>query len=263
MDFFVLVATSDRIDLLMERSLPSLIKQTAAPREVIIVNDGKPFTQGQKDCIIGLLAPIPCQILQTTGQTGAASAWNLGLKTMFKAAEDCYIAILDDDDSWDENHGELCLETGIRHQADVVISGLRLFDVLENQIKERPIITSLNKRQFLTGNPGWQGSNTFVKKSTLQRIGGFTDGLKSCNDRDLAYRLLSLNDIKVAYTNLFTATWYFNYFGDCLTSINNPAKREGLLAFYSMYKNEMTEEDRAQFIERANKFFKVERTLFI
>lgn len=263
MNYITLIATANRFDILISRSIPSVKEQTCATSEVIIVNDGKRFTQKQQDCISDLLAPIPCTIIQTNGNTGAASAWNLGLNEILEKDTDCYIAILDDDDTWDANHGELCLQTGINHQADIVISSLRMYDVLENTIKERPVITKLDKRQFLTGNPGWQGSNTFVKKSAFKQVGGFTDGLQSCNDRDLAYRLLSLNNIKVAFTNQFTATWYFNYWGDCLTSINNPAKREGLITFYKMYKNEMSEDEREQFIERANKFFKVERFAFI
>lgn len=263
MHYITLISTFNRFNLLIERSLRSVMNQQVSPCQIFIVNDGLAFTDKQLSLINKTLASIPSTIINTSGKSGAASAWNLGLKEIFKEDKDFYIAILDDDDTWDANHGELCLQTGINHQADIVISGLRLFDVLKNKIKERPVITKLDKRHFLTGNPGWQGSNTFVKKSAFKQVGGFTDGLQSCNDRDLAYRLLSLNNIKVAFTNQFTATWYFNYWGDCLTSINNPAKRAGLITFYTMYKSEMSDEERELFIERANKFFKVERAAFI
>lgn len=263
MDYITLIATYNRFDLLISRCLSSIINQSTLPKEVIIVNDGQEFTTKQTNTINELLNSLPCSIINTIGNIGVASTWNLGLNKIFQTDSDCYIAILDDDDTWDANHGELCLKTGINHQADVVISGLRLFDVLKNKIKERPLITSIDKRQFLTGNPGWQGSNTFVKKSFFKQVGGFTDGLASCNDRDLAYRLLSVADIKVAFTKQFTATWHFNYWGNCLTSINNPAKRKGLLTFYNLYKNEMTIDERQQFIDRAKQFFKVERSAFI
>lgn len=263
MEYVSLIATANRFDLLVERCLPSILAQTLLPQEVFIVNDGQLFTSEQQRVIDDLLSSIKFQVVNNTDNKGAASAWNLGLRKIYRSYEDVYIALLDDDDTWDSNHGEVCLKTGVKDRSDAVISGLRFFDVLKNEIKKRPLITNLDKNTFLTRNPGWQGSNTFVKESVFKSVGGFTEGLKSCNDRDLAFRILNLPDIKISYTNQFTATWYFYYVGNNLTSVNNPAKREGLITFFNMYKAEMTKEERNQFVERANRFFKVDRSEFI
>lgn len=263
MEYKVLIATYNRFNLLVERSLPSVRAQTKPAYDVTIVNDGMPFSEAEIAIISQVLNPIPVTVVNTVGNRGAACAWNVGLERIYNSGKDYYIALLDDDDTWDSIHGEQCLECGKENNADIVISGLRMFDVLQNKFKSREIINSVERSDFLVQNPGWQGTNTFVKTQAFRSVGGFTKDLKSCNDRDLAIRLLNLPNIKIAFTKKFTATWYFQSHGDSLTSINNPAKKEGLVTFYKMYEHIMTPQEKDLFIERAWQFFKVDKKSFV
>ncbi|MBF0562160.1 MAG: glycosyltransferase [Alphaproteobacteria bacterium] len=117
----------------------------------------------------------------------------------------------------------------------------------------------LTADDFLSGNPGLQGSNTFVALSALERAGDFTDGLPSLNDRDLAVRLLSLPDLQIAYTGEWTANWHH---GDDPVSLSAPrsvAKIAGLQAFWRMHGPKMSQDAAAAYFDRAWRFFSVSR----
>lgn len=257
------MSTRNRFELLVNRSLKSVVNQSVLPDKIIIVNDGRLFSSDELSEIRHLLTNIYFIILNTKGGVGLASALNVGLEYLYQYNDDNYIAILDDDDCWDSCHGEVCLRTGYLNNANVVITGLRLYDAKSCSFKSRSLLSEVGKREFLIGNPGWQGSNTFVLKSAFKEVNGFTDGLLSCNDRDLAYRLLSLSSIKIAYTNQFTATWFINEDFYQLSNGKNPKKKKGLLQFWEMYKSIMTEKEKECFIERTNKLFNIETTIFI
>jgi len=104
------------------------------------------------------------------------------------------------------------------------------------------------------GNPGWQGSNTFVDLALLRAAGGFTDGLRSLNDRDLALRLLRHTQARPALTGKWTATWTCDTAG-ALSEPRSAAKREGLRRFWAMYCLDMGAEEQSAFFERARSLF--------
>lgn len=137
---------------------------------------------------------------------------------------------------------------------DVVISGLRMNS--EGTLFSRAAPLTLNVDDFLVGNPGWQGSNTFAKINTLLTAGGFTDGLTSCNDRDLAIRVLSLPDLRISFTGRFTSTWNFNASPDSLSQAG-PHKREALRKFLALHCHRMSAEVRQRFLKRCLELFDV------
>lgn len=112
---------------------------------------------------------------------------------------------------------------------------------------------------FLTGNPGWQGSNTFVSLRALNMAGGFRDGLTSCNDRDLAIRLLRRSGVQTAYTGQWTATWHLSSTRKSLSSPRSEAKLCGLRSFWQLYGSEMDATQAEMFFHRALHFFHIER----
>ena len=138
---------------------------------------------------------------------------------------------------------------------DVVLSGLR---VIRSGVElQRQPLTSISRDDFLAGNPGWQGSNTFAKLSALARVGGFTNGMPSANDRDLAVRLLSLPDLTVSFTNQMTATWHLDSQPDALSRRGGTEKREGLAWLLRQHGHLMTPDIRARFLARARDLFDV------
>lgn len=170
---------------------------------------------------------------------------------------DCFVAILDDDDAWDPNHIEANVDAATRNSAEVVVSGLRL--LVDGVERERHLIMSLTDRDFMVGNPGWQGSNTFVQMRLMQRVGGFREGLSSLNDRDLAIRLLRVPGVRVAYPRTWTSTWHIRSNVEALSTPRSAAKLSGLQRFWRIYGTEMSGVESARFFERASRLFAIEQ----
>ncbi|RKG68743.1 glycosyltransferase [Corallococcus sp. CA054B] len=253
-----LVATRNRWELLVGRSLPSIHQQTHAVREVVVVNDGASFNAEQQAALRELLHPLPLVVLDNRRTPGAAGAWNTGLEHLLARSRDGFVALLDDDDTWEASHVAENLHAAERARADIVVSGLRL--VMDGLERERSLPEGLVPGDFLVGNPGWQGSNTFVSRRLWATVRGFRDGLRSLNDRDLAIRLLRTPESRVAYTGQWTATWHLSTQGDALSSPRSPAKISGLRWFWRLYGGEMSKAQAEAFFSRAEGLFGVRRT---
>jgi glycosyltransferase involved in cell wall biosynthesis len=248
----VLIATHEREDLLRTVSLPSVLRQTHCPEVLVVVCDGRPPGRTTLGALVdgARAAGVRLDVLQNARAAGAAGAWNTGLRHLETAGHCGYVALLDDDDAWDDDH----LETNLTwaQGAAIVVSGLRMR--AGGRVEPRPILDALDARQFLTGNPGWQGSNTFVSLGLLLAVGGFRDGLASLNDRDLAIRLLRHPDATWRLTGRWTATWNRDTPGS-LSAPLSVAKREGLRRFWRVYGDEMTTAERSAFFARAESLF--------
>lgn len=251
-----LVATKDRWNLLTQRALPSICSQAHSPKMVVLVNDGKAFEEGDLLALREILGAVPIVVMSNTGSPGAAGAWNTGLRHLRDHGFDGFVAILDDDDEWDKEHIALNLSVARETGAELVVSGLRR--VASGRIKPRALPTDLRPSDFLCGNPGLQGSNTFVSLRALEKVGNFTDGLSSLNDRDLAVRLLR-SSVQVAYTDQWTATWHHGVERQTLSSPRSTAKILGLQWFWRRYSGEMIKEEQTAYLDRAYKCFGVTR----
>ncbi|QDE92816.1 hypothetical protein BHS06_29685 [Myxococcus xanthus] len=238
--------------------MPSIRRQTRAVREVIVVNDGATFDAEKQAKLRLLLHPLPLVMLDNRRAPGAAGAWNTGLEHLLALSQDGFVALLDDDDTWEASHIEDNLRAAERERADIVVSGLRL--LMDGHERERPLPEGLLPGDFLVGNPGWQGSNTFVSHRLWATVRGFRDGLRSLNDRDLAIRMLRVPGSRVAYTGRWTATWYLSTQGDALSSPRSPAKISGLRWFWRIYGGEMSPVQAEAFLSRAENLFGVRRT---
>lgn len=248
----VLVATSNREALLRSCSLPSVFGQTVAPTRVVVVNDGVPLSE-ETEREVGRLAnaaAVPLAWLANVRERGAAGAWNTGLGHLWTTGHRGFVALLDDDDAWDPNH----LEVNAAHAsgANIVVSGLRM--CAGGVVEPRPLVERLRDRDFLVGNPGWQGSNTFVALPLLMAVGGFRDGLASMNDRDLAIRLLRHPSASWRLAPQWTATWNRDTPGN-LSSPGSEAKLLGLRRFWRAYGAEMTPDERNAYVARAERLF--------
>ncbi|PUE64856.1 hypothetical protein B0175_10650 [Arcobacter lacus] len=122
-------------------------------------------------------------------------------------------------------------------------------------VSKRKIPTNLLSSDFLVGNPGWQGSNTFVSFEILKKVKGFRNGLLSTNDRDLAFRILSIPGLNVAYTNKWTSTWFHESDPNSLSIPRSYPKILGLQWFWYIYKEFFNKELEKAFFERADKCF--------
>ncbi len=247
-----LIATRPRFESLQQVAVPSVLRQSRRPHCLVIVSDRRSFSEEEEGALRAMAGEMPLQLLTNRLSPGAAGTWNSGLEWLAQRGEHGYVAILDDDDEWDADHLAECVRAS-NQEADVVISGLRA--VRQGVELLREPLNHVTRDDFLAGNPGWQGSNTFVKLSTIMRVGGFWNGLPSTNDRDLAVRLLSLPDLSVAFTGRMTATWNLGAQPDALSRPGSAEKREGLKMFLQRHGHLMTPDVRARFIERARMLF--------
>ncbi|WP_284259497.1 glycosyltransferase [Acidocella aquatica] len=254
----VLIATRPRWQSLISVSLPSLLKQAWQPQEVVIVADSRPLSPMESACMKEQLAGMHVTFLRNNRLAGAAGSWNTGLADIRARRPDAFVAILDDDDEWDEDHLEKCVDAvrATDGTVDVVISGLRILKDGEELPRSAPL--SLCVEEFLTGNPGWQGSNTFVRAETLRHAGDFTDGLQSLNDRDLAVRVLSLDGIQLGFTGRMTSTWHLCREPDTLSRAGAPEKRRGITQFLALHGHRMSPQVKAAFAARCRQLFGID-----
>src|SRR6266404_9614001 len=122
----VVMATCGRHNLLRTLSLPSVRRQTCAPILAILVDDGCGVSPDNVRELSASLFGIELVLLKNRRSAGAAGAWNTGLDYLAAAKFDGFVAMLDDDDEWDENHLAENVHAALSANATVVISGLRL-----------------------------------------------------------------------------------------------------------------------------------------
>ncbi len=248
-----LIATFPRVNALLTTSIPCIAEQSRLPDALVVVADKAHLHTDVRRALRALIPRIEVHFLENTHTTGAAGSWNTGLAFILGAWPDAYVAILDDDDQWDVEHLALCMSTAEREAwPDVVISGLRIR--VEGREIQRPPLRALATEDFLIGNPGWQGSNTFVTVKKLVEAGGFRESLISCHDRDLAIRILDLSGTRISFTGRNTATWNLNTYPNTL-SRPGPQKKDALRHFLALHGHRMSLEVRQRFMSRCFELF--------
>lgn len=256
MPIAALIATKPGRSELLLRAVSRIVSQRRPADLSVLVSDRDRSATDAPGVKRGDIVMPGAVVLVNRYSPGAAGTWNTGLTWLHEHGFRGYVAILDDDDEWDPDHLSQCELAGTLDDADVVLSGLR---VMKDGVEiPRSPLSSVSRNDFLAGNPGWQGSNTFVKLDALMRVGGFTDGLPSTNDRDLAVRLLGLPDLKVAFTHRMTATWHIDSQADALSRPGSPQKRAGLLQFLAMHGHLMSPDVMTKFKSRARDLFGVD-----
>jgi hypothetical protein len=79
----------------------------------------------------------------------------------YAAFEDCWVAILDDDDEWRDDHVSTCLAAS-DNECQWVVSGI-IRQGCSGRTEEPILKTQPAANVFFTTNPGVQGSNIFVR----------------------------------------------------------------------------------------------------
>lgn len=253
----VLIATTPRISLLSEHALPSVINQTCQPRAVVLVSDTRSLARNEVEKLRSELNSIPLILLVNSRASGAAGSWNTGINYISDHFPKSYIAIIDDDDVWQPDHLSSCLLSSEEGKADVVLSGINV--KIDNKTVATNIPMDLEVSDFLVGNPGWQGSNTFIKTGLASKIGGFTDGLTSGNDKDFAIRVLESGSATVRYTNKATVDWMCNQSPGALSAPGSKQKLRGCAQFLKLHGEKMSRSEMDIYFERASALFALSR----
>lgn len=249
----VLIATTPRLSLLSEHALPSIINQTCQPKAVVLVSDTRPLSQNEVENLRSEFKSISLHVLVNSRASGAAGTWNTGINYIADNFPNSYIAIIDDDDIWQPEHLSSCLLSTEDGKADIVLSGINV--KIENKMVTTNIPKDLKASDFLIGNPGWQGSNTFIKAELASKVGGFTDGLISGNDKDFAIRILESDLATIRYTNIATVDWMCNQSPDALSAPGSKQKLRGCAQFLKLHGEKMLRNEMDIYFERAATLF--------
>lgn len=247
----VLIAATDRSHLHLSRTIPSLLSQTKPWDALVVVDDSNNSSQ-----IIRANFTCPnlpqLNIIVNTQSKGAAGAWNSGLAFIKKNFGNAWVAMLDDDDEWLPNHLESCYKK-ISNETDAVIAGIATY--VDNMPASVPSHDPFSLSDFLCSNPGWQGSNTFVRLASLEKAGCFDETLACTHDRDLAIRLLSLDEFVHIRTGLVTVKYHIGSDEPAYTRPLNPIKLMGLRTFWLKHRSRMSVQQEAAFFAHAAKMF--------
>jgi glycosyltransferase involved in cell wall biosynthesis len=164
----------------LDETLSSLVGQTYADWEAIIVNDGSEDNTVEvadswckKDIRIKLIS---------TANNGLSSARNTGIE--FSTGE--YIALLDADDKYEFNHLDSLLNV-FQAGPDIVFTGYRYFSDCTSIKHSVRLNKSMNFKDILDGNIVPPVAVSF-KRSIFNLSGGFDTSLKSAEDWDLWIR---------------------------------------------------------------------------
>lgn len=192
----------------IENTIKSVLNQTYTYYEIIVINDGS------TDESVSKVLEFKDSRIQVYNQKnqGAAVARNLGIE---KAKHD-YIAFLDADDLWMENHLET-LNTLILNFPDCGIYCSRYkiktsknhFQIPHYNGVENSYI-GIVENYFFSNRPfriTWT-SSLVIPKEILSKNGGFTSGVTNGEDLEL-WTKVGINN-QVAITNLITAIYNFD-----------------------------------------------------
>lgn len=252
----VVLISCTRYDTLLSTSLPSVLNQSRKPDEVYIVVDDLSVIPAQFSKI-WKNDDVKIKVVLNRRTKNLSGALNTGLGEVTLdgfVPESTFLALLDDDDWWDETYLEQCFNSAIQNDCDWVVPGIVRHEDKEHPGKYLSIPQYLSESQFLSRNPHIQGSNLFVRLSSLLLAGGFDEYLPSTTDRDVCIRLLRLG--KIRYTVLKSHPVHHSAFGkNRLSEFGSDRKCEGLKRFFEKYRGVMTDSERTSHLKRSLELF--------
>ena len=205
MDFSIIIPSRDRPNLL-ERALLSVLEQTHAPNEVIIVNDGS--NQENQALYDQLQTRYEgsvrfVKLEHTTRGHGPSYAINRGAEH----ASGEFLCFLDDDDSWtDKRHLERA-KAVVDSATDIYLTNQIAFSG-ETLIQERLWLQVIADRIHAKYTADERGAytvsiadlmacdsfphlnNTIVRRALYTEVGGMDDGIRYECEWDLYFRLI-------------------------------------------------------------------------
>lgn len=256
----VVIATKNRPELLENRSLKSVLEQSSIISEVIVIHDyDEEYIEENKRIVNDLNKSIKSTYLVNKRTAGFCGAANTGVYYVLKNysnPKNVYIAILDDDDKWEANYLSTCLDIINKNtKVDWIATD---FYRLENT-SEKPILQtapdSVHSDSFLVGNPGIQGSNSFLRLSTLLEAGAYDENQSPSNDRDLCLRLCDLDDVIYERNPNVSMIHYAESDRFRYSNPNTEIRNNGFENFWLKHYGRMTCSQRGRLVDRTKELF--------
>ena len=202
MKISAVIVTFNRLELL-PRALKSVSTQTRKPDYLYVVsNSTKEIYFKEKE----ICEEFGFELLINNRTKNYAGALNTGVEEIVKQQgidDNVYFASLDDDDIWLPEYLEE-IEASYKENLDLIAANYLRKSNEENLLMALP--NQLSTNDFLKGNPGIGGSNTFIRLKTLLKAGCFDEAFQSSVDRDFFIRVFQQNpDYKILHKHLVTA----------------------------------------------------------
>ena len=257
-----IVATHNRPQLLANRALESIARQSRPPDYLIVVDDSDPKVRRTNEQIAADFRTDGTKTvyLENYRTPGAAGAWNTGLSWLQGTEPSSFVAILDDDDAWAPTYLESCERKALEGRLDMVAAGLIYHTSSEHTGRPLSIPDSLDVEELLVRNPHIQGSNLFVRLRKLLEAGGFDEALASTTDRDICIRLADLGSVGYGALSKHLVHHYAEDDRVRLSTPGGVAKCAGLKQFYRKHRGRMTDDQRSAFIKRSRDWFDCDPT---
>ena len=138
----VVIATHNRPQLLARRSLASIADQTRPPDLLIIVDDSDTGIRHSNRAVAAKFKAggIKTVYLENCRTRGAAGSWNTALSHLQATVPSTFVAILDDDDSWEPEYLHQCEKAVSERNSDMVASGITYHEsaTLEGRLLDPP-----------------------------------------------------------------------------------------------------------------------------
>ena len=254
-----LIATCDRPHLLETRSLPSIREQSRPPDLIVVVDDSRAVANRSEVQRITQSDPASAVLaLSNTRTPGASGAWNTGITRLLDEGFDpdrTWVALLDDDDRWLDQHLASLARVIDDHAPDVVAAPMLRLESPDHEGHRQEPPRELVADKLLAGNPHVQGSNLVVRLSTLLRAGLFDERLPSCTDRDLCLRLIELEGLSYRTTEQVTVHHFADPQRPRLSTPGTREKTLGLTRFWDKWRHRMTPVVQQAFRDRARRLF--------
>ena len=251
------VATHNRPELLAGRALASVACQTRPPDLLVIVDDSSLETRHINAEIVARFKSVGTKTiyLENRRTPGAAGAWNTALTHLQVIAQSTFVAILDDDDSWEPGYLQQCEKAVSEQKLDMVAAGIVFHEpgIQNGRLLNPPDL--LDVSGLLVRNTHIQGSNLFVTLRKLLEAGGFDEALVSTTDRDICIRLADLGTVRYGALTMHLVHHHADNDRFRLSTPGGDAKRAGLRYFYCKYQGRMSKAQQAAFIERSRRLF--------
>lgn len=184
----------------IERALRSVVEQSLSVGEIIVVDDGS--TDNSRSIVERFISEHPESNIRliTQPNSGVSVARNRGIEE----AKGEYVALLDADDWWLSNYiGEVCRLMEYYPDCDAYSTA---FDVVNGNRHSRAYVPTTEgiispTDEALKGRYPIIPSSATLRRSTLQRCGGFPEGMRIGEDQWLWVRMIQ-HKAQFAYSPL-------------------------------------------------------------
>jgi len=198
------VITAYNSEAFIAEAIQSILKQSRAVDEIVVVDDGSTDTTRR---IVAEFADQGIKFIQQQNR-GAGAARNKGIRET--SGE--FIAFLDADDIWLENKTLLQVNYLNAHPESALVSGFaRWWNVAKNTVRiSGKVPRSMNtlRREILVHNVLGNPSMVMVRRSALAEVGVFSEEIRWGQDWELWQRLVERYDATVIPEPLTIYRWH-------------------------------------------------------